>query len=431
MTRKCAGDPPAGRPMKAGVIGSGGREHALAWKLAQDLGPENVFCLPGNGGTAHNLNLDPTDRSALVAACRELGIGLLVVGPEGPLAEGIVDDLAGSGIAMLGPGRAAARLESSKLWAKQFMVRHGVATAPASVHRAPDPAAGRIRELSGRLVVKYDGLAAGKGVFVAGDEAEAAAAVATVAERYGPGAAFLIEERLAGSELSLLAFTDGRDVALLPTSQDHKPVGDGDRGPNTGGMGAFCPVPAVDDDLLGAVRREIVEPTLAGLAAEGLVYRGILYFGVMVTAGGPRLLEYNVRMGDPETEAVLPALSSSLLDLVLGCLNGTVGRQRPVFRPGYFVDVVLASGGYPGDYRHGFPITGLEAAEEECLVFHSGTRRRDDGTVVTSGGRVLNVVGSGAGLDQAITHAYRGVERVSFEGMFCRRDIGRREWHLR
>ncbi len=417
--------------MRAGIIGSGGREHALAWKLAQDLGPENVFCLPGNGGTPNSLGLNPADRPALVAACRQLGIGLLVVGPEGPLAEGIVDDLAGSGIAVLGPGRAAARLESSKVWAKQFMVRHGVATAPYSVHRAPDPADDRIRELGGRLVVKYDGLAAGKGVFVTGDEAEAAAAVAAVAERYGPGAAFIVEERLHGSELSVLAFTDGRDVALLPTSQDHKPVGDGDRGPNTGGMGAFCPVPAVDEALLGAIRREIIEPTLAGLAAEGLEYRGILYFGVMVTADGPRLLEYNVRMGDPETEAVLPALSSSLLDLILACLDGTVGRQRPAFRPGHFVDVVLASAGYPGDYGTGFPINGLDAAQEECLVFHSGTRCLPDGTVVTGGGRVLNVVGSGAGLDEAIACAYRGVERVSFEGMFCRTDIGRREWRLR
>jgi len=254
--------------------------------------------------------------------------------------------------------------------------------------------------------------------------------VAAVAERYGPGAAFIVEERLHGAELSVLAFTDGRDVALLPASQDHKPVGDGDRGPNTGGMGAFCPVPAVDDALLGAIRREIVEPTLAGLAAEGLEYRGVLYFGVMVTAAGPRLLEYNVRLGDPETEAVLPALSSSLLDLILACLDGTVGRQQPVFRPGYFVDVVLASGGYPGEYRKGFPISGLEAAEEECLVFHSGTRRLPDGRVVTSGGRVLNVVGAGASLEKAIAAAYRGVARVSFEDMFCRRDIGRRGWHL-
>lgn len=416
--------------MRVGVVGSGGREHALAWKLAQDLAPENVFCIPGNGGTTPNLAVDPADRKALVAACREQGIGLLVVGPEGPLAEGIVDDLAGSGIAVLGPGRAAARLESSKLWAKQFMVRHGVATAPFSSHRAPDPAAARIRELEGRLVVKYDGLAAGKGVFVTGDEEEAAAAVTAVAERYGPGADFIIEERLTGSELSVLAFTDGRDVALLPTSQDHKPVGDGDRGPNTGGMGAFCPVPAVDEVLLGAIRREIVEPTLAGLAAEGLEYRGVLYFGVMVTAAGPRLLEYNVRMGDPETEAVLPALSSSLADLILACLEGTVGRQRPVFRPGYFVDVVLASGGYPGEYRTGFPITGLEAAQEECLVFHSGTRRLPDAMVVTSGGRVLNLVGSGESLDEAIAAAYRGAGRIAFEGMFCRTDIGRREWHL-
>jgi len=416
--------------MKVGVIGSGGREHAIAWKLAQDLGPDNVFVIPGNGGTANNLALDPADRQELVRACRELGIELLVVGPEGPLAEGIVDDLAGSGIRVLGPGRRAARLESSKLWAKQFMMRHGVATAPFSVHRVPDQAAWRIRELGGRLVVKYDGLAAGKGVFVAADEPEAVAAVDAVAERYGPKAVFIIEDRLAGAELSVLAFTDGRDVALLPAAQDHKPVGDGDRGPNTGGMGAFSPVPAVDRALLEAIRRRIIEPTLAGLQAEGLEYRGVLYFGVMVTTAGPRLLEYNVRMGDPETEAVLPALSSSLADLILSCLDGTVGRASPAFRPGAFVDVVLASGGYPGDYRTGLPISGLDEDEEGCLVFHAGTRRRPDRTVVTAGGRVLNVVGSGADLEQAIERAYRRVGQVSFEGMHYRTDIGRRGWRL-
>ena len=416
--------------MKVGVIGSGGREHAIAWKLAQDLGPDGVFVIPGNGGTANNLALDPTDRQGLVRACRELGIELLVVGPEGPLAEGIVDDLAGSGIRVFGPGRQAARLESSKIWAKQFMMGHGVPTAPFSVHRVPDEAAWRIREMGGRVVVKYDGLAAGKGVFVTSDEVEAAAAIAEVGDRYGPRAGFVLEERLAGEELSVLAFTDGRDVALLPTSQDHKRVGDGDQGPNTGGMGAFCPVPQADQALLEAIHRRIVQPTLAGLQAERLDYRGVLYFGVMVTATGPRLLEYNVRMGDPETEAVLPALSSSLIDLILACLDGTVGRVRPTFHSGAFVDVVLASGGYPGAYRTGLPISGLDEVEQGCLVFHAGTQRRPDGSLATSGGRVLNVVGSGASLDEAIERAYRGVGHISFEGMHYRSDIGRRQWRL-
>lgn len=416
--------------MKVGVIGSGGREHAIAWKLAQDLGQDAVFVIPGNGGTANNLAVDPADREALVAACRELGIELLVVGPEGPLAEGIVDDLAGSGIRVFGPGRKAARLESSKIWAKQFMMGHGVPTAPFSVHRVPDEAAGPIRERGGRLVVKYDGLAAGKGVFVASDEAEAAAAIAEVGRRYGPRAGFVIEERLVGEELSVLAFTDGRDVVLLPTSQDHKRVGDGDRGPNTGGMGAYCPVPQADQAMLETIHRRIIQPTLAGLQAEGLDYRGVLYFGVMVTATGPRLLEYNVRMGDPETEAVLPALSSSLLDLILACLDGTVGQARPTFHPAAFVDVVLASGGYPDAYQTGFPISGVDEAQRVCLVFHAGTQRRPDGSVATSGGRVLNVVGSGATLDRAIERAYHGVERISFEGMQYRRDIGQRPWRL-
>jgi phosphoribosylamine--glycine ligase len=411
--------------MKAGVIGSGGREHAIAWKLAQDLGPENVFVVPGNGGTNNNLAVDPADHPALVTACREREIALLVVGPEGPLAEGIVDDLTDSGIRVLGPGRRATRLASSRLWAKQFMMRHGVATAPFSVHRFPDPATSQIRALAGRLVVKYDGPAAGKGVFVTTDEQEAAAAITAVGKRFGPRATFIIEERLQGLELSVLAFTDGRDVALLHAARNHKPVGDGDRGPNTGGMGAFCPVPAVEEALLGTIRRQIVDPTLAGLRAENLDYRGVLRFEVMVTATGPRLLGYGVCMGDPETEAVLPSLSSSLVDLVLACLDSRVGVASPVFHKGCFVDVVLASEGYPGTYRQGFPISGLDEVQEGCLVFHAGTERRPDGAVVTSGGRVLHVVGTGADLPEAIGRAYRQVEHISFEGMFYRTDIGR------
>lgn len=414
--------------MRIGVIGSGGREHALAWRLARETGPGRVFVMPGNGGTPNNLRVDIADRAALVATCRAADIRLLVVGPEGPLAEGIVDDLAGSGIRVFGPGRAAARLESSKLWAKQFMLKHGVATAPFSVHRIPDAAAGRIHQLGGRLVVKYDGLAAGKGVFVCSGEPEAAAAVAEVGARYGPKATFIIEERLEGPEVSVLAFTDGRAVALLPVSQDHKRAGDGDRGPNTGGMGAFSPVPGVDATLLEQIRRRIITPTLAGLQAEGIPYRGVLYFGVMVTAAGPRLLEYNVRMGDPETEAVLPLLSSSLVDLIDACLEDRVGTATVEFAPGYAVDVVLASGGYPGDYRQGFPVEGLGSSPDDSLVFHAGTRRRPDGTVVTAGGRVLNVVGLGPTLDQAIARAYSRAAEISFEGMFYRSDIGRRPW---
>ena len=415
--------------MRVGVIGSGGREHAIAWKLAEDLAPVDIFVIPGNGGTSNNLEVDPADRSALVGACREHGIELLVVGPEDPLAGGIVDDLAGSGVAVFGPNRAAARLESSKVWAKEFMIRHGVATAPFTVHCGAGSAASRIRDLGGHLVVKYDGLAAGKGVFVTGSVEEGSAAVATVVERYGPEAPFIIEERLVGSELSLLAFTDGKDVVLLPPCQDHKQLNDGDTGPNTGGMGAFCPVPAVDEEMLAVIRRRIIEPTLAGLAAEGLDYRGVLYFGVMMTAFGPSLLEYNVRMGDPETEAVLPALGSSLLDLITACLDGRLGRVAPSFHGGCFVDVVLASGGYPGAYRRGLPIGGLDAVDADCLVFHGGTVRRGD-EILTNGGRVLNVVAGAPDLAAAVAKAYRQTGKISFEGMCYRSDIGGRRWTL-
>jgi phosphoribosylamine--glycine ligase len=415
--------------MKVGVIGSGGREHSIAWKLADDLLPADIFVIPGNGGTSNNLEVNPADRVALVAACRQHGIELLVVGPEDPLAGGIVDDLAGSGIAVFGPNRAAARLESSKVWAKEFMTRHGVATAPFTVHRGAGSSERRIRELDGRLVIKYDGLAAGKGVFVTGSVEEASAAVSTVVERYGPEAPFIIEERLVGSELSLLAFTDGQDLVLLPPCQDHKQLDDGDRGPNTGGMGAFCPVPSADEEMAATIRRRIIEPTLAGLSDEGLDYRGVLYFGVMMTAAGPSLLEYNVRMGDPETEVMLPALNSSLLDLVTACLSGGLARVGPSFHGGSFVDVVLASGGYPGAYRKGLAISGLDAVDAGCLVFHGGTVRRGD-EVLTNGGRVLNVVAAGPDLAGAIAKAYLQVERISFEGMYFRRDIGQRRWTL-
>jgi phosphoribosylamine--glycine ligase len=414
--------------MNIAVLGSGGREHALAWKLSQSPLAGTVYVMPGNGGTDNNVAVDPMDFEAVGAACRERGVELLVVGPEDPLAAGIADHFAGSDLRVFGPGADGARLEGSKAWSKDFMARHGVATAAYRHFPGPEDARGYVLDLGGACVVKYDGLAAGKGVFVCQSTEQALEALATVQQRYGARAPTVVEACLLGNEVSILGITDGQTIALLPPSQDHKQLLDGDQGPNTGGMGAFCPVPAFDLAMLERVRLEVVEPTLRGLRSEGIDYHGVIYFGLMMCADGPKLLEYNVRLGDPETEAVLPALDSDLLELILACIDGTLMLHELRFRPGFVVDLVLASGGYPGSYPKGLPITGLEGLPEDVRVFHAGTRRTADGRLVTSGGRVLNVVAHGETLDGAIAKAYAAAEGIRFEGKCQRGDIGRREW---
>ncbi len=414
--------------MNIAVLGSGGREHALAWKLAQSPMAGQVYVMPGNGGTAPNVPVDPMDFDAVGRACRERGVELLVVGPEDPLAAGIADHFAGSDIRVFGPCAAGARLEGSKAYAKDFMQRHGVATAAYRHFVGPAAARAYVEQNGGYCVVKFDGLAAGKGVFVCDDLPQAIEALAELERRYGADACTVVEERLLGNEISILGLTDGRAIALLQPSQDHKQLLDGDRGPNTGGMGAFCPVPAFDLAMLEQVRAAVVEPTLQGLRAEGIDYRGVIYFGIMMCADGPKLLEYNVRLGDPETEAVLPALASDLLELMLACLDGSVMLCTPQFRPGYVVDLVLASGGYPGSYPKGMAISGLDDTAPDVLVFHAGTRRDAQGQLVSSGGRVLNVVARGDTLDAAIARAYAAADRIHFDGVTTRGDIGRREW---
>ncbi|MFH1465489.1 MAG: phosphoribosylamine--glycine ligase [Pseudomonadota bacterium] len=409
--------------MKIAILGAGGREHALAWKLSQGATARQVLCLPGNGGTAPNLAVEPEDLDAVARICRTEAVDLLVVGPEAPLAAGIADRLGIAGLRVLGPGAAGARLESSKAWAKAFMARHGVATA--AFRTFDGPSAARAALLPGPQVVKYDGLAAGKGVFVCGGPAEASAALEQIEATWGPAAPVVLEERLVGSEISIMGFTDGQTLRLLLPSQDHKQLLDGDRGPNTGGMGAFCPVPAFGPAHLAAVQQAVVEPTLRGLAAEGIPYRGALYFGLMMTRDGPRLLEYNVRLGDPEAEVLLPALRTDLLEVLEACVAGRLREVALEFHPGFFVDVVLCAPGYPGRYPRGLPITGVEDAA--ALVFHAGTRREGE-RLLTSGGRVLNVVGHGPDLEAAIARAYGAAGRIAFEGKTMRRDIGRREW---
>lgn len=409
--------------MKIAVIGRGGREHALAWKLAQDAGAENVFCLPGNGGTANNRPIAEHDFAGIRSFCEAEGVEFVVVGPEAPLARGLVDLLSCAKFRVFGPTRATARLESSKTWAKQFMQRHGIATAAGAFFESVRAATEYVRTRRGGLVVKYSGLAAGKGVFVCPDPAEAPAALQEIGRRHGPNAPIVVEELLEGPEVSIMGVVSGTAIQLFPPSRDHKRLLDGDRGPNTGGMGAYAPVPDVDAAQLDEIRRTIIEPTLQGLAAEGIAYRGFLYFGLMLTAAGPKLLEYNARLGDPETEVLLPALDGPLLPTLLASFDGTLERQPFAIKPGAVVDVVLAAGGYPGDVRTGVPISGLD--QVDALVFHAGTEIRN-GALAVAGGRVLNVVAHGADLAGARKKAYAACAKIRFDGMQYRTDIGGR-----
>ncbi len=411
--------------MKIAVIGSGGREHTMAWKLAQQNPDDQIFVLPGNGGTKNNVDIGVNDFPAIKQFCQNEGVELICVGPEDPLANGIVDFFIGSGIKVFGPDKEAAQLEGSKIFAKQFMKKYGVGTA--DFWMSDDPAAidKAIYDRNGNIVIKFDGLAAGKGVYVCSNQQESRDAITDIRAKYGDDAPFIVEEKLTGLEVSIIGFTDGKDMKMLLPSQDHKPAYDGDKGPNTGGMGAFCPVPFCNDALLNQIKKTVVDPTLKGIQAEGMNYKGVIYFGLMMSEEGPKLLEYNVRFGDPETEVILPSLKTNMKDLVLSCLNGTLSQVNMEFFPGYFVDVVLASGGYPGSYKKGKSITGLDSIGEKALVFHAGTKM-GHGTLVTCGGRVLNIVGKGESLQSAIDNAYREVKKVTFDKVFYRTDIAQK-----
>jgi len=333
--------------MNIAVIGSGGREHAIAWKLAQSAKADEVFVLPGNGSTQNNVPIVPTDFESIKQFCLDKKVELIFVGPEDPLAQGIVDFFADSAIRVFGPDKKAAQMEGSKIWSKQFMKRYGVATADFWIPEDTFQIRAIAQEMEGQAVVKYDGLAAGKGVFVCSSTTGIYEAIDEIHNRYGADAPYLIERKMSGQEVSIIGFTDGQTIQLLQPSQDHKPAFDGDSGPNTGGMGAYCPVPFCDAALLEKISETIVQPTLRGIQSEGFAYRGVLYFGIMVTEDEPKLLEYNVRFGDPETEVLLPSLQSDLLDLTLACLNGTLADFQMDFHDGYFVDVVLLPAAIP------------------------------------------------------------------------------------
>ncbi len=410
------------------IIGSGGREHALAWKLAQSPRVGRVFVAPGNGGTEPNVGIGAEDVEGLLRFARENGVDLTVVGPEAPLVGGIADVFRMEGLRIFGPTRAAAQLEGSKAFAKEFMLEEGIPTGRAEIFDDYDAALAYLRTQATPIVIKASGLAAGKGVTVCPTMAEAEAALrAAMVERVfgAAGNEVLIEECLFGPEASLLAFCDGQTAVPMVVARDHKAAFDGDRGPNTGGMGCYAPAPIVSPALRDEVMRTVIQPAVAGMRRRGTPYVGVLYAGLILTGDGPKVLEFNCRFGDPETQVVLPLLDGDLLDVLEACVDGRLAGVEVRWRDGYCVCVVLASAGYPGAYEKGKVISGVDEAEalDDVMVFHAGTRR-DGRRLLTNGGRVLGVTAWGATLPGAIETAYRAVQRIEFEGMWYRRDIG-------
>jgi phosphoribosylamine--glycine ligase len=413
------------------VIGSGGREHAIGWKLIQQ--PECEVCfLPGNGGTAGigtNVEVDPADLDAVIAYVRETKPDLVTVGPEDPLAMGIVDRIAELGIPVFGPTAECARIESSKVFAKVLMSRYSIPTAPFKIFDSATEAHAYIDKAGKPLVVKADGLARGKGAIVTRHRQDAHRAVETIMEEQTFGAAgdrIVVEERLSGEEASVIAVTDGERFLLFPPAQDHKPAFDGDRGPNTGGMGAYCPAPVVDRDMLDVIKESVFDRLLRGLRKEGLEYRGVIYAGLMIDSGKVHVIEFNARFGDPETQCTLPVVDVDIGDLMLGAAGGSIPKTGVLRSTRWAVSVVLASGGYPGSYEKGKPISGLDEAEgeEDVVVFHAGTTTDKDGGLVTSGGRVLAVTGIGRTLRSARRKAYTAARDIRFAGVRMRTDIG-------
>jgi phosphoribosylamine--glycine ligase len=412
------------------VVGSGGREHALAWRLSRDPSVTELLAAPGNPGIARHATCAPVaadDLDGLVALAEREDVDLTVVGPEGPLVAGLADRLSERGRAVFGPSAAAARLEGSKAWAKNLCERHGIPAGGSRRARTVDEAVDALDAFGPPHVVKADGLAAGKGVVITEDREEAVGAIerSLVGGAFGEaGSTVVVEEHLEGREVSAFALADGTTALPLAFAQDFKRVGDDDAGPNTGGMGAYAPVPFVDVETAERIRTDVLERTVAAMAAEGVPYRGVLYAGLMLTDSGPKVLEFNCRFGDPETQVLLPLLGSDPAGLFLACGAGTLGGARVEPLPGACVTVVVASGGYPAPGPTGFEVSGLEAAEDVAgvTVFHSGTAKRQ-GRVVTAGGRVLSVSAAGPSIAEARDRAYEAVGRVSFEGMQHRTDI--------
>jgi phosphoribosylamine---glycine ligase len=409
------------------LIGSGGREHALAWAIAASPLLDTLYCAPGNPGMAQvgsNVVLDVTDHAAVIRFCAESKIGFVVVGPEAPLVAGLVDDLTKAGIKAFGPTQYAAQLEGSKGFTKDICRANNIPTAAYERFTALDKALAYVRERGAPIVIKADGLAAGKGVTVAMTLAEAEAALRDIWDgRFGE-ASCVVEDFLEGEEASFFVLSDGVNVLPLTTAQDHKRLGDGDTGPNTGGMGAYSPAPCMTPALTAEALDKIVKPTVKALAAAGHPYKGVLYAGLMLTKSGPQLIEYNARFGDPETQVLMPRLKSDLLTLLLASADGTLDKMSVRWKDETALTVCLCSAGYPGTVQKGVPIVGVDGGfGPDVEVFHAGTALKDGG-LVANGGRVLNITALGKTVMEAQTRAYAAVDKISFPGGFCRRDIG-------
>ena len=414
------------------ILGSGGREHALLWKLAQSPEATKLYAVPGNPGMAELAECvagSIEDNAAVVKFAQEKKIDLVVVGPEVPLMNGVVDALRAAGIKAFGPTKAAAELEGSKSFSKDIMKKYGIPTAKYEVFTDADAARAYIEKEGAPIVIKADGLAAGKGVIVAETKEQALDAVHEILDdaAFGKaGSRVVIEEFMEGEEASLLAFTDGKTIRPMVSSQDHKRAYDGDKGPNTGGMGSYAPAPVMTKDMVEQATEKILKPMIAAMAKEGRPYQGCLYAGLMITEEGPKVVEFNARFGDPETQVVLPLLKGDLVKIMQACVDGTLDTAAVDWEDGAAVCVVMASGGYPKSYKKGYAIDGLKKAESlGTFVFHAGTAKKD-GKVVTSGGRVLGVTARGGGIKEATEKAYKGVEAIRFTDEFHRKDIAHR-----
>ena len=418
--------------LKVMVVGGGAREHTLVWKLLESTKVAEVHVAPGNAGTAaiaKNLDISPTDLDALSRAAKDNGTDLVVIGPEAPLAAGLVDILQSLGIPAFGPTKEATLIESSKVFAKRLMQRYGIPCARDAVFSSFDEAQAYVRKQRPPLVIKADGLAAGKGAIVAQSTEEALKALSDIMEArvFGDaGSQVLVEECLVGRETSLLAFTDGVTVVPIVPARDYKRAFDQDLGPNTGGMGGYSPPGFFNSDLTDTLTVTILEPAVQAMAQEGRPYKGVLYAGLMLTSEGPKVLEFNARFGDPETQVQLPLLKSDLVDIMLAVIDGTLERMKIEWSDEACVGVVMASGGYPGSYKAGFPITGLDKVDSDLLVFHAGTKI-EDGKTCTAGGRVLTVVATGKTVADAREKVYHNLPQVHFEGRHYRKDIAAEE----